>query len=177
MSEKIISKTCRTCKQIKPLAEFYKMLGNCDGYDNQCKICHLKQCSKYAKTKKGILAHRKANHRYGKSEKGKSAKMKHRQSQESKTYQKRYQKNYARSEKGKDVQIRTAQKQRLLHPEKYKARQVVRFAIRSGKLPRPDSRLCHYCPKPAQQYHHHKGYAKEHWLDVVPVCVPCHNAP
>jgi len=61
------------------------------------------------------------------------------------------------------------------NPNYAKATNAVNHAIRDGKLPRPDSLLCHYCPKPAKQYHHWKGYEPEHWLDVLPVCRDCHK--
>ena len=41
---------------------------------------------------------------------------------------------------------------------------AVNYAIRIGVLPRPDTIQCHFCPKQAQQCHHHLGYKKEHWL-------------
>lgn len=91
----------------------------------------------------------------------------HRQTKKYKISRKRYQ----QSEKGKA----TYKRYQIQNPERNKAKSIVKYAVSIGKLPRPDTRLCHYCPKPAQQYHHHKGYAPEHWLDVVPVCIPCHN--
>lgn len=65
---------------------------------------------------------------------------------------------------------------RAKYPEKIKARRVVQYAVHLGKLPRVASLKCFHCENQAQHYHHHKGYAKEHWLDVVPVCSPCHSA-
>jgi hypothetical protein len=40
-------------------------------------------------------------------------------------------------------------------------------------LPRVRNLQCHYCGNRAHQYHHHRGYAPEHWLDVVPACRKC----
>lgn len=79
---------------------------------------------------------------------------------------------YAKTEKGKAKKKRYRQR----NPEQVKARNAVIKAIKDGKLPRLDNRLCHYCPKPAQEYHHWHGYEKEHWLDVVPACIPCHGS-
>ena len=31
------------------------------------------------------------------------------------------------------------------------------------------------CGQQAKHYHHHKGYTKKHWLDVIPVCTKCHS--
>lgn len=61
------------------------------------------------------------------------------------------------------------------HPERRRAGSAVHYAVRSGKLPRATTLRCVYCGDPAQQYHHHLGYALEHRLDVVPVCAKCHK--
>jgi hypothetical protein len=34
---------------------------------------------------------------------------------------------------------------------------------------------CPDCGTPAVIYHHHRGYAPEHWLDVVAMCQSCHG--
>lgn len=59
-------------------------------------------------------------------------------------------------------------------PEKAKARTAVFLAVRAGKVPSAQTLVCVRCGKQAKDYHHHKGYDKEHWLDVVPACRPCH---
>ncbi len=102
----------------------------------------------------GKIAHRK----YQKTEKGKLA------------YRKANSK-YKKTDKGKANQKRYF----LRHPNQVKAQHTVNHAIEDGNLPRPNTQLCHYCPKPAQQYHHW-SYLPEHWLDVVPVCIKCHNS-
>ncbi len=76
---------------------------------------------------------------------------------------------YERSEKGKAVKKR----QYLRYPEARKARSVVNELVRNGIMPPAKSLQCNYCQKQAQQYHHHLGYAPEHWLDVVPACRLC----
>ena len=163
MSEPIITKRCCTCKEIKPLSEFHKSRRTKDGHRCYCKIC----CSQYQK-----------------SEKGKAAQKRHAQSEKGKTYRKHYQQNekwkayqkcYKQTDKGKKNRQSAINKYVKRYPEKYMAKTAVRKAIKDSKLPRPDTRLCHYCPKPAQQYHHHKGYEPKHWLDVVPVCIDCHH--
>ena len=61
------------------------------------------------------------------------------------------------------------------HPDRYKARQAVARAVRSGKLPKASSCVCFRCGNPAVHYHHQNGYDKTAWLDVEPVCLECHN--
>ena len=78
-------------------------------------------------------------------------------------------KQYYQTEEGKENQ----KCYRISHPNHTKARHAVGYAVKSGRLPRPDTFQCHYCPSPAMQYHHWHGYEPEHWFDIVPVCQPC----
>ncbi len=63
----------------------------------------------------------------------------------------------------------------LRHPERRQAKNAVYWAIRNGILPHPESIQCLCGSHRAEQYHHHKGYAKQHWLDVMAVCRPYHT--
>lgn len=54
------------------------------------------------------------------------------------------------------------------------AGQAVYRAVRAGKMPHASTLPCKECGNPAREYHHHNGYAREHWLDVIPLCIPCH---
>ena len=145
MFNRSISKKCSKCKIIKSLSEFYKNNSNKYGYQSWCKSCKNDCQNQYRKTEKGRILRQKQSLRYYTSEKGKNK------------YRK-YSRIY-----------------RIQYPEKRKAMDAVKYAIRIGKLPRPDYLKCHYCQEPAQEYHHHLGYAPEHWLDVVSVCILCHR--
>jgi len=68
-----------------------------------------------------------------------------------------------------------AKLEKLRHPEKVAARQAVGVAVFSGKLPRVKTLVCRACGGNASEYHHYLGYAKEHWLDVIPYCTLCHK--
>lgn len=57
----------------------------------------------------------------------------------------------------------------------FKARYAVNLAIQRGTLIKPTNLLCIDCGCQAKEYHHHLGYSEEHYLDVVPVCIPCHT--
>ena len=83
-------------------------------------------------------------------------------------------KRHRQSEKGKATHKRAYQKYAANHPERRKAKDAVNNAIKSGKLPQPNTLNCNYCPKQAEQYHH-PSYEPEHWLDVIPVCCLCHR--
>lgn len=152
MSEPIQTKKCPQCKQIKPFSEFYK--SKKDGLTSYCKSCKKIYQQNYRKTEKGKLAQK----RYQQTEKGKI------------TYRKGVAK-YLKTPKGKAIR----ESFNARNPNYRKAKNAINNAIRDGKLPRAKTLLCHYCPKPAQQYHHWHGYEPEHWLDVVPACRKCHT--
>lgn len=160
MPESIVTKRCSKCKIEKPLTEFYKRLGSKDGHRNDCIQCNQKQKQEYTHTPKGIRVHRRARRKYGRTDKSRKA-----------------QKRYSQSPKGKLVNCRKTDRYRKRHPLYTQASHAVNRAIRAGHIPRPDTFQCSQeCSKRAEQYHHHLGYAPEHWLDVVPVCIPCHHS-
>ena len=153
MSETIVTKRCSKCKEFKPLSEFYKCKASTkDDRQTSCKSCQ-KTYNQSPERKAYYKAYEKA---YQQSEHGKTIRKNCEQSSKCKAYRKCYQNNsYAH------------------HPNYRKARSKVSYSVKTGKLPRPDTLLCRYCQKPAQQYHHYLGYEPEHWLDVVSVCQPC----
>ena len=68
-------------------------------------------------------------------------------------------------------------RQRERHPDRIRARNAVTYAIQSGKIPPAKNLSCvgkHDPPVQAAEYHH-KGYEPEYWLDVIPVCLECHQ--
>ena len=154
MSEQIISKRCSKCKEIKPFFEFHKNRKRKEGYQYYCKICNNVCAKKYHQTKKSKISQK----RYQQSESGIINRRK-------------ASRKFRKTEKYKQV----LKIYRTKNPGKRKALSAVSNAIASGKLPRSDSLQCHYCHKQAEQYHHHKGYAPEYWLDVIPACIPCHS--
>src|SRR6266705_3418066 len=59
--------------------------------------------------------------------------------------------------------------------EKARAHWALNGAVRYGKITKPES--CEKCLATGCRIegHHHRGYAKEFWLDVLWLCCPCHN--
>jgi hypothetical protein len=58
------------------------------------------------------------------------------------------------------------------NPEKLKARNAVYYAVRTGKLIRPDH--CSKCSKECKPHgHHYRGY--EYKLDIIWLCETCHH--
>ena len=166
MLQKIITKRCSHCKQVKPISEFHKCRITKDGFQKQCKICkafygrlyqHTENRKtsrkRYNQSEKGKIHQRISTIKYHQSEKGKWARRKYHQTEKGKVVYKRY---------------------RTHHPERYKARTAVMHAIHSNKLKMPENFKCTYCPAQAEQYHH-PSYEPEHRLDVIPVCRKCHR--
>lgn len=124
-----------------------------DGYRNKCKKCQSTHYKEYSQTENGKIAKRKSVNRYFQTEKGKNARKRASKSEKTKIREKNY---------------------HLQYPERLKAKSAVNHAIEARQLQHTNNFQCS-CGKQAQQYHHHKGYAPEHWLDVIPVCVKCHR--
>lgn len=54
------------------------------------------------------------------------------------------------------------------------AKSEVKSQIERGKMPRASECQCADCGQQAAHYHH-ESYAKDKWLDVIPLCVSCHR--
>ena len=128
-----------------------------------CSKCHQeKELSEFHKAKTCRDNHRPDckvcraiyNKKYSQTERGKIARIRYRQTEKGKAYNKRYY---------------------LRYPERCKAKSAVQYAIKIGKLSRPNILQCSYGKHQAQQYHHHKGYAPKYWLNVIPACRKCHR--
>ncbi len=59
-----LEKACTTCKQVKPLTDFFKQRASKDGLTSQCKACVLKhQKEFYQKNRQRINEYNRDNHR------------------------------------------------------------------------------------------------------------------
>lgn len=79
-------------------------------------------------------------------------------------------------EKYKAIFTRGKKKMNEKYPMKKKARMVVNNAVRDGKIPKASVLQCAECGESAKQYHHHRGYEEENWLNVIPLCRECHKS-
>lgn len=200
-----MDKKCSKCKEWKKFSEFHLNKSRKDGYDHKCKECKKNyqkentarlteyQMEYYQEHRQGIIERvrqyaidniekiskaKKAyfqNHRADEMRRHREYKQNH--PDEYRQYQKEYQRKYRQTEKGQSAQRATHIKTRTNHPEKYNARKAVNHAVEYNKIPNVKTLICSVCNKSqASHYHHHKGYAQEFWLDVVPVCAICHEA-
>jgi len=67
-------------------------------------------------------------------------------------------------------QKKSGKKKRLKYPEKEKARHVLNYAIRTGRLTK--SKYCESCFTEGYVEAHHEDYSKP--LDVDWLCIKCH---
>lgn len=158
MAEPIISKRCIKCKEIKPINLFNKDKSTKDNHCYTCKDCAKLRTKIWYKTQNGKQRARERYKIYYYTKRGRNA------------FNKAL-KKYRNSRKYKIYRQKYCEQNR----HRYKAYKAVARAIKKGILICPKRLHCFYCYDNAQEYHHHKGYAKEHRLDVIPVCIKCHR--
>lgn len=172
-------KTCCRCNIQKELSEFVKSSRSKDGFCNRCKSCHriasIQSCRNNPDSRK------KASLKYYETHKQEHIKRciswAKRNPQKVKEIKFRCLQNMTEDqiEKFNQCRIKSAKKQRQKFSDKYKARNKVNNAVAKQKIPKVSTLQCINCGSQASQYHHHKGYDEKHWLDVVPMCIPCHS--
>ena len=169
-------KRCLTCGETKSMEEFSRRTASRDGLQMHCKICL--SATRKGKRKQSPAAKEKARLRNRQYQlKGRHPKP---NSERKKAYSRQYyllnkERHKQRHERYRQRKAENARQWRLNNPDGVHAHDAVKYAIRTGKLPRATDRACAHCGEPAAQYHHHKGYAREHWLEVTPLCVRCHR--
>lgn len=156
-----MNKTCTKCRQTKPIEEFGVYKRSPDGHKPRCKVCYRednnnayaelpddKKVTRYEKAKQWVSSHREK--------------------------MTEWQRSWRRSHPEKTYQIN--QKYYESNPEIVQAHRAVAYAVNRKRIQPADSFVCSACKtKQAQDYHHYMGYAKEHRLDVIPLCRACHR--
>lgn len=156
-------KQCNKCGERKPYDCFHVDKAKKDGLRRECKECSIARVRAYRQSERG-----QANlAAYKTSEFRKAAYEKYNNSDKARTAARKY----TLSEKGQS--IITAY--RLSHPEQARAGRAVRYAVSRKLIPSVSTLPCAHCGQKAAGYHHHKGYAREHWFDVLPLCTKCHR--
>ncbi len=157
----ITEKECRKCNEVKPALHFSKAKGTKDGLSPYCRVCRRAMRTTPKAREQARIAQK--NYRAGvkPDEKDGTVDSRHRE------YMRDYQKT--------DIAKANRRKHVLSNPHQDFARSAINNAVRTGRLPRPDSLACSECGGPAKQYHHHNGYELMQVYDVVPVCIDCHS--
>lgn len=144
-------KVCRMCLTEKDRAAYASDVTRQDALHPYCQECRHKQ-----KRSPEALAKRRKLRKW------------------TKDYAVKYHYDYTRRP---EVMARNAARNRtysLRFPEKAKAHSAVTRAMITGDIVRP--RMCEGCFTACKpEAHHHKGYDKEHWLDVLWLCRSCHK--
>ena len=128
-----------------------------------CRVCNLElnETNSYIKHSTNLLC-KKHHHELQNSSKRKRGYLE----------MKRYEKKNDKTEKRKKQFAETAKRMYEKYPEKWRARSKVSYAIRTGKIVKPDK--CSNCHKVKQKLEaHHDDYIKP--LNVRWLCIQCHN--
>lgn len=144
-------KFCPACGEMKSIEEFGILRSSIDGLSYNCKECLRARVKKWLDNPENRKKHNRKAAIYRRTERGKATK-----------------KKYYHSEKGQEAYKRYNQE-----TKRKKAREAVNHAVEEGKLPRVDTQKCSMGDGDCEgriEYHHHKGYNKNHWLDVIPLC-------
>lgn len=158
-------KKCPKCGITKSIDDFPKNKTRKDGLASRCKECDKNIQRDYQNKNKKIILEKKKIWYYENIIEARNRNKK----PERKEYIKKWYK------KNSDKVVSNNKKLRKMYPDKFKARDFVNNCVKLGKIPSPKNLKCIRCGNQAKEYHHHNGYTKEHYLDVVPVCSQCHN--
>ena len=160
----IATKPCSRCGSVKPLTEFHKRSkGSSDGRACWCKVCR-NEYNKRLWTENDRNSSRLLREKRSRIE-------------QPDRWSARYRRK-GQLEASK-ARARRRQREHPSPPHVRQAHQAVHRAIASGVLVPPER--CSKCGRVpsserrrAIEGHHHNGYAREHWLDVVWLCTRCH---
>lgn len=78
-------------------------------------------------------------------------------------------------ERYKELHLKSSRKHQEKYPLKRKAQSCIHSVVSDGKIPPAKDLICKECGNSAKEYHHHLGYEREHWMDVIPLCKKCHR--
>lgn len=159
-------KYCHKCQNWKQSDEFNKNSLKPDGLQSQCRECQKISNRAYINSEKGIKTRIARAEVYKENGKRQQIQYRYNHSQKNREAQRRY----TQTENGKANLKKNRYKAMAQFPEKEKARKAVWRAVVKGTLPRIYTRCCSICGEQAHEYHHHNGYSKDHWLDVIPMC-------
>jgi len=178
------TKDCTTCNKIKPLSDFPAQSGRPGNVASNCKDCRREigrnHYHRYIDKNRQI-----SRDNYHNNKEAYFARMKrYRKDPKFRKKEREYGRRYNQSEHGQKIRAKYSKSSRRRevskawvkrNPEKKQATWAVWKACKEGKLTRPSE--CSQCGRDdlAIHAHHHKGYAKEHRLDVEWLCVGCHE--
>jgi hypothetical protein len=156
----MLQKTCAICKEEKPITEFSPDKRGLYGVVSQCKKC-----------RREYMANKRANQSYLEQEREKARE--YESLRKENENRRAWRLEFLKSGKARKAISNWEQR----NPGRRAAYGAVKYAVRTGKIPAPNTLKCCVdgCDNFAEHYHHENGYDKEHRLDVVPVCKTHHG--
>lgn len=155
-----IMKKCYRCSTLKEISDFYKQPANSDGYSNRCKDCTKKDVKENRKNKQDYYDNYDRNRPNSEERKDKYIEYKR--------------ERYNSDQEFREARLERNRLDRINNPNKYKARDALTRARRTGVLVTPDA--CEHCGNSEKSIQgHHWSYEPEHWLDVMWLCTECHG--
>lgn len=153
-----MGKKCFACNLEKDLSEFYKHPAMGDGHLNKCKDCCKKQAKEWRNQK---LEQIRA---YDRNRPNKMERI-----QKAKVYKSKM--RIDNPEKFDEIFHGARKRYRAKFKEKMLAESKVDYAVKNGKIKRPNK--CAVCGVLCKPQAHHPDYSKP--LEVVWLCVSCHS--
>lgn len=171
-------KVCVDCKHSLPVAQFSKNRRSNDGLNSYCKPC---ASARYKRWREENQARRNEYMRQWHQ-----ANLEHEAAYKRERYRNddAYRRHVLELVRAYRQRNADAVRQRHWRNKQAKgfqnnitrAHTTVSRAVRRGILPPAWSMVCDGCEEAqAAHWHHHKGYERNHWLDVVAMCLDCHG--
>ena len=82
---------------------------------------------------------------------------------------------WRKTENGRQSQLVRNKRYNKKYPERYRAERFIVYCISKGALLPARTKKCEHCGKQAQHYHHWNGYEPINYLEIIPLCMPCHR--
>ena len=139
------SRYCKKCKSTLSVEKFYTY------QMNECKDCTCKRVRKNRKQKREYYLQFDRNRNMD-------------------SHRVAARREYIQTEAGKAARRKATAKHKENYPNEYKAKNIFRYALRSGKIIKIAN--CQQCGNESQEAHH-DDY--NHPLDVRWLCIPCHK--
>lgn len=165
---------CKRCKEEKDDSQFGKLKCSKDGINPRCRKCCCDSVERSKKSPEAIANKAKYISEWQKRNKDKNnAKCR-------RWYEKNLERarektleatrKYLQTDNGRKKRNQRSQKWDNENPEKRRVHDRTMYAVKTGKLIRPDS--CSKCFKKCKPHAHHEDYSKA--FDVIWLCSTCH---
>jgi len=165
------SKVCGDCGIEKDISEFYKRKDSNCGVRSACKKCVSIQRRDYHIANRESDNAQKRKYKATHHEEIITKSREYYQTHRDEIKEKRL-KYHRIHRKEQNARSREYAKR---HPERIKAKVAFDYAIRNGKLIRPERCSNPLCNCECKPEGHHWSYEEENWLDVIWSCCSCHG--